>query len=412
MHRSIECEESIVKSNIVNNSWWDMFLIKRIIQNLPSIRHLCFSICLLCSLFCCIDEYIPQGMEEVRGILVVDGMIRNGESVFRLSYSAGTSDKLDGSQAINHAEVYVESNDGIRVSALFSGSGVYIAQTPVLDAEKEYRFSALIDGELCESEFLSPIITAEIDSIFPVKQGINEPVELCVATHDPDNSSMYYRWTYRETWEVKADLYANARWGPSGDVIFHNLHTSENTYYCWGRDSSKTFILASAEKLSENRITQQILTSFPCDHDKLSILYHIETEQMQLRESAYKYFANVNEQVERAGDIFSPILTTGLRGNIYFRGDPGRVVIGYIEVATVTSMDRYIWEREGFYKAPLRRCNPDNLSDIVWWDIRTFGYSPIYLYLEKMAVRSVCVDCRVKENASKLKPPGWLTEHL
>ena len=379
-------------------------------------------ILIACMFFCCIQEYIPQGIKEVRGILVVEGMIKNGESVFKLSYSVGILDTLDNSVSINNAEVYVESNDGSRIPALFTGKGTYVAKTPVLDAGNEYRLSALINGEICESVFLTPIISSEIENIFPVKKGSNRPVEICVTTHKSDNSFLYYRWTYRETWEVKAELYAQGRYLEDeygrvidySQVIPHSLFTSENTYYCWGRDSSKTLFLASAEKLSENRIVQQPLVNIPCDHDKLSILYHIEVEQMQIRESAYQYFANVQEMIDRTGDIFDPILTTGLRGNICFRNDPDRIVIGYIEVATVSSMDRYIWEREGLYESPLKMCAPYVVlfeSTRYLWNRDFLGYKTAF-YNDEASADKRCVDCRIKENASKIKPLGWPTDHL
>ena len=390
-----------------------------------TMKKVILSIIIACLFNCCIQEFIPQGIEEVRGILVIDGMIQDGESVFRISYSVGISDTLDGSEAINHAEVYVESDDGMRIPAFFAGNGTYVAQTPVLEAAKAYRLSVLIDGEICESEYLSPIFTTEIDSIFPIKEGGNssvEPIKICIATFDPDNRSVYYRWKYRETWEVKAELYAQGRYLEDengriidyGTIIPHSLRTSENTYYCWGRDSSKTFVLASTEKLLENRIAQQQLVTIPSDHDKLSVLYHIEVEQMQIRETAYNYFADIKEQTDRSGDIFDPIITTGLRGNISFRNDPERVVIGYIEVATITTVDRYIWEREGFYNPPLRMCTPYVIpweGTYMLWDRDFFGYVRA-VYNDEASADKRCVDCRTKENASKAKPLGWPTDHL
>ena len=387
-----------------------------------TMKHVSLFIGLACLFVSCIDEFIPQGIEEVRGILVVEGTIQNGESVFRISYSVGMSDSLDSSAAINDAEIYVESNDGMRIPALFIGNGAYIAQTPVLDAEKEYRLSALIDGEICESAFLAPVLTVEIDSIFPIKKSMNDPVEICIATHDPDNNSIYYKWTYRETWEVKAELYANARWHEDENgrmidrskLIEHSLFTPENTYYCWGRDSSKTILMASTERLSENRVAQQPLLKIPCDHDKLSVLYHIEVKQMQLREAAYKYFDAVNKQVDRKGTMFDPVMTTAIRGNIYFRNNPDRMVIGYIEVATVMSMDRYIWEREGLYEPPPPMCTSSYTTPdytVYMWNKERFDLTTAYYNIEEWADKR-CVDCRIKENASKLKPPGWPTDHL
>ena len=369
----------------------------------------------------CIDEYIPQEIKDVRGILVIEGMIQDGESIFRLSYSVGVSETLDGSEFINDAEVYVESNDGIRLPAVLAGNGTYVVQTPVLDTQKEYRISVTIKGETCESEFLKPTISVEIDSIFTIKNNRGQPIKVYVAAHDAANQSNYYRWQYRETWEVKAELFAHARYledenGIIHDwskLIQHSLFTSENTYYCWGRDSSKTFLIVSTEKLSESRVAQQELISIPCDHEKLSILYRIEVEQIQLREAAYKYFADVKELSERTGDLFSPVLSSGLRGNIYWRNNPNGLIIGYIEVATVTSMYRYIWEREGLYEPPPFNCYPyssEGIGTIYMWN-RQWRYTPAYFNGEAIADKR-CVDCRLKEKASKLKPSGWPTDHL
>ena len=399
------------------------------------VKYLLFGFLCLC--VGCIQEFIPVGIAEERGVLVIDGTIQDGESVFYLSYSMGISDSLDGSEFINNATVYVESNDGMRITAILSGNGKYIAQTAVLDTLREYRLSATINGRTCESEFLKPTISVEIDSVFPVKPTKLSPVEICVATHDPINRSNYYRWQFRETWEVRTELYANARYleDENGKVIdwdrfiLHNQFTSENTYTCWGRDTSNTFLIASTEKLSENRITQQTLITIPNTHDKLSRLYRIEVEQMQLREAAFRYFTDVKERSERTGDIFSPVLTSGLRGNIYWCDNSEDLIIGYIEVATVTTKDRYIWESEGLYIFPGFHCIP-NMSDsecfgCFWWrhslsnsnfdrsppDAFYFAENPNNLHAHIKANRR-CVDCRLKEKATKLRPPGWPTNSL
>jgi hypothetical protein len=267
-----------------------------------------------------------------------------------------------------------------------------------------------VDGEVFQSEYLSPILTAEIDSLFLTKDEKGAPVFVRISTDGGANGTNYYRWMYNETWEVMADFYANARWGPNGTVIFHSMYTSENTYYCWGRDSSKVLLLGDTEKLSQNIVSRQKILEIPCDDDRLSILYHIEARQMQLREAAYRYFADLQERIERTGDLFSPILTAGLRGNIRCAKDPERLVVGYIEVATTTRKDLYVWEREGFYEVPAtywaslaRRCTPS-----AWSTNRIFS---IFSYKTSVVYDSRCVDCRERAHASKDKPQGWPTEH-
>lgn len=55
--------------------------------------------------------------------------------------------------------------------------------------------------------------------------------------------------------------------------------TSLNTYYCWGRDSSKVMLLETTDKLSENRVDRKKLFEIPCDDERISILYHLRVSQ-------------------------------------------------------------------------------------------------------------------------------------
>jgi hypothetical protein len=356
----------------------------------------------------CINEFIPAGAPQQRGLLVVDGIITNGRSIFTLSRSVGISEELSGEVMINDATVAIETDDGNSIPAYPAGEGRYVAQTGDLDINRQYCLSFTTGGDHYQSEYLTPIMTAEIDSLYPVKEGEGAPVVICLSTHDPEDNSKYYRWLYHETWEVKAELYANARWKDSkqDSVISHSLQTSENTYYCWGRDSSKTLILGDTENLSQNAIIGRKMVTIPSDHDKLSILYHIEAEQRQIREAAYRYFLEMQQNVERTGSIFSPILTAGMRGNIRCADDPERIIIGYVDVSSTTHKDRYVWER--FYEPPKLRCLPPY-----------YGSGAIYLYPPPpeppsriVTAALSCVDCRTKENASKNRPEGWPTEHL
>jgi hypothetical protein len=356
----------------------------------------------------CIDEFVPAGTPQQRGLLVVDGTITNGRSVFTLSRSVGISEELSGEVMISDATVVIETDDGNTIPAYPAGEGKYVAQTGELDANRQYRLSFTTGGEHYQSEYLTPIFTAEIDSLYPVKEGEGAPVVICLSTHDAQDNSKYYRWLYRETWEVKAELYANARWANTNrdSVIYHSLQTSENTYYCWGRDSSKTLILGDAGKLSQNVITGQKMVTIPSDHDKLSILYHIEAEQRQIREAAYRYFLEMQRNVERTGSIFSPILTAGMRGNVRCTDDPDRMIIGYVEVSSTTHKDRYVWEK--FYEPPKLRC----LFPFYGWAIYVYFYDPVTDETILEEAPPSCVDCRTKENASKNRPEGWPTEHL
>jgi hypothetical protein len=360
----------------------------------------------------CIDEFIPVGTPQQRGLLVVDGTITNGQSVFTLSRSVGISEKLSGEVMINDATVAIETDDGNSIPAHPAGEGKYMAQMGNLDINRQYRLSFTTGGDHYQSEYLTPIMTAEIDSLYPVKEEQGAPVIICLSTHDPEDNSKYYSWLYHETWEVKAELYANARWKDSkqDSIIFHSLHTSENTYYCWGRDSSKTLILGNAEKLSQNILIGQKIAAIPSNHDKLSILYHIEAEQRQIREAAYRYFLEMQRNVERTGSIFSPVLTAGMKGNIRCTDDPDRIIIGYVDVSSTTRKDRYVGGT--FYEPPVEHCIKD-MAIYIYLNTAIYYCPPPPLPHYRLDEAPLsCVDCKTRENASKNRPEGWPTEHL
>jgi hypothetical protein len=394
----------------------------------PYIISLCFF------LTGCIDEYDPEGIDQTGGFLIVDGMITDGESVFRLSRSVGINASLDSAEIITNASLYVETDQGERIEGRHNerfvtgqdrrsnnplataqqlvDQGVYTVPTGKLDLGRQYRLHISVDGEEYESAFLKPLDTPEIDSLSATKKDRGEPVVISVTTHGTPEQSSYYRWSFYETWEVKAE---NALWGyfPSGIidpegiglVWFSSLSEKQpdNFYYCWGRDTSKVILVATTEQLTENRIYQYPLLEIPCEDERLSILYHIEVQQTALRKEAYDYFNNLRMNVEQTGSIFSPV-PGEMKGNISCTTRPDRPVIGYIEVSPTTRKDLYTSEKGSYYEPPSSSYYMVGCS---WYIL----YPPVLPFPDTFReTGKPCYDCRHKTRASKDRPPAWPTE--
>ena len=75
-------------------------------------KHLKFLFFLALILMGCITDFTPE-VKGVSGILVVDGTITDGESVFHLSRSVGITDDIRSADTITNAEVSVERSDGV-----------------------------------------------------------------------------------------------------------------------------------------------------------------------------------------------------------------------------------------------------------------------------------------------------------
>jgi hypothetical protein len=151
--------------------------------------------------------------------------------------------------------------------------------------------------------------------------------------------------------------------------------------------------------------------------------YEVETpalsvSQQQLRKEAYDYFLNLQKNISQTGSLFSPV-PAEMKGNIRCLTDPERPVIGYVEVSTITSSERFIPEAEGLYEPPLRQC-PMPVVHSIWKDP---GHPAIYEFIQEqgpepyMVVETVlsygtfpCLDCTAR--GTKNKPSFWPTDHL
>lgn len=357
----------------------------------------------------CVSDYEPDIVNQIGGLLVVDGFITNDTTRIRLSHSVRMLDEFEEGESITNANVCVESDKGVVFETLdVSKDGVYTIRMGELDPAYKYRLSINWNDKEYKSEYLSPLDTPAIDSVSVESPASEKPVYICVTTHDNELEPTYYKWSYREIWEFNADLFANAGYLNDKFYMFER-HTSQNTYYCWGRDSSKVMLLATTDKLTENLIYEKELIEIPRDHDKLKILYYIEVQQNRIRKEAYEYFKNIQRNIEQTGSIFSPI-PTEVRGNIACVSDPEEWVLGYVDVTNTTIMKRFMPELRDFYE------NSYDCAKKILTGMAPDGYT-YYIYSGAPTVPNIyapfrCVDCTYDGRGTKNKPSWWPTDHL
>ncbi|MCD8262030.1 MAG: DUF4249 domain-containing protein [Bacteroides sp.] len=377
------------------------------------------SIVLVCLIPGCVSDYTPSGIEEVENLLVVEGSITGGETLIKLSRSVGLTADLDNSVWIENADVYIERSDNTRTERLEMVSpGEYRVEMEELSSELEYRLYIALDGKEYRSGFLAPLITPEMESLHYIKEGEGMPIYFCVNTHDPLNQSYYYRWTYEEYWEVWSTLFAAGEELEDGTILPYDLDTGNNIYYCWGNAASSTFILDSSLAMEGNRVRNKRLMERTPEDERFSVLYYIQVNQQILRKEAYGYFSNLQKNVEESSGLFAP-MPTEVRGNIACESDPSLTMIGYIEVATTTTKERYVEREEGLYEPVSRSCMSYTMSQLMsmnpGMDEASLRRMYQYYYTDMngnvYSLKS-CLDCRTKANAGKNKPDFWPTDNL
>ena len=371
---------------------------------------------LLCLILCgCITKYNPKGIDEVADILVVEGIITDNETTITLSRSMILTDEADAYH-VNNAKVYVECDDGTqwRANGDYGDNGRYTIITGQLVMARRYRLKIEVEepdygsddcypnslnGITCPTKtyeycsvFSYPIQTPEIDSIFWMKKDRGQPVTIYVATHSTNNDISHYRWSYKEDWEIKSDFFLE-----------------DYPYHCWNMAESNELLLGSTQKTAFGRLTEKLTEISPSDR-KVSVLYRIDVRQNAISKQAYDYFANIKKNAQQTGGLFAPI-PSELRGNITCTTDPGKPVIGYVDVSTTTKERIYISYME-VYELSFTDCRLLSRSDLcemlgVRPESCTFFEVPDrYVRVDPFYYTNVeCVDCT--SHGTTQKPDDW-----
>jgi len=380
------------------------------------IHHYQLSIinCLLCLfLYGCVTKYEATGIDEIGDILVVEGIITDNESIITLSRSTNISGEAEYTpNYVDNAEVYIECDDGTRWQAephnFWSPRyGRYLIKTGKLNPDNKYSLKIEVEENVGEcisnpwggfqcptktyeyrSDFSYPIKTPEIDSIFWIKRGRGQPVRMYIATNSPDHKILYYRWSYREDWEVNAEIYLYGY-----------------PYNCWNSSSSNEMLLGNTERTVYGQL-KDILTEIDPSDRRLSSLYRIIVKQNVISKRAYDYYENIKKNAGNMGSIFAPA-PSELRGNIVCTTDPRRPVIGYVDVSSTTNNQRFVSHRDNLYERPYMDCITYSLSELrARFGERWIPGYPWIQYNRESYVLVQCVDCTLLGGGLQ-KPDDW-----
>jgi len=379
----------------------------------------------LCFFLCsCITDYEAKNIDEERNILVVEGIITSGETTITLSRSLYISDNQSFIENVSNALVYIECDDGAKMYAqkdsvtLYGRGERYIIQTDMLNMNNKYRLRIELEeydtknciernGVMTDcptkifeygTDFAYPIATPEIESIFWTKNEKGHPIIINLSTQDPNNSVLYYYWSYREDWEIVSDL--------------ESTEDFPYPYICWGTTRNSDLLIGSAETTVFGKVTCPITSMLPTSR-KIEILYRITVCQNAISKRAYDYFANIKKNTEQVGSIFTPA-PSELRGNIFCITEPERPVIGYVDISNTTQKQMYISKSDDLHEFAERRwdCEPFSEDSLLLWNEgqipRDFvPYEkismPVGSYL--LYVNSMCIDCT--HFGTEVRPDNW-----
>ena len=307
------------------------------------------------------------------------------------------------------ARVFVESENGVQFQLNESYPGEYSAILALTNTVR-YRLHIITSqSKQYISDYVDVKFTPPIDSVSFKREG---DVTIYVSTHDPANTTDYYRWDYVETSQYHA--IGNTDLGVSNGRIFFRDSTNQ-IYNCWHIQNSTEIHIASSTALSEDVISNYPLLIIPKDDQRIAIRYSVLVKQYAITQQAFSYFQLLQKNTERQGSIFDE-QPTQLIGNIHSVDDPDEPVIGFLTAGNVQEKRLFIqndevapWARlnlNGSCDTIVLAINPANWLDYNYPDPR---YVPWYFtgqgFIEVLA-EIPCVDCRVR-GGTNLKPRYW-----
>lgn len=378
-----------------------------------------------CFFVSCKQRYEPSVPSPIQGYLVVDGFLNNSSdsTILRLSRTTPLINDyyVDRVGELN-AHITVEDEPGNIVYTFVpsNNNGSYAVPGMNLGVNKKYRLRIkTMDG----NEYLSDDITVKsnppIDSIAWYRN--DDGVTIAVNTHDPTNSTTYYRWEYTETWEYYTPYNSPFKFISGVNPGHFEIRDSgEFVNHCWKTVNSKELLLASSVSLSQDIISRKKLKTIKANSFELAYKYSIIVKQYALEQEAFEYYVALKKNTEQSGTIFDPQPFT-LSGNIHCLTNTEKPALGYLTATNLQAKRIFIdnsevspWMDDLFCRPPftVSRDSFDYFFNKVLYPgiaVGT-GIEGVYdQYGELIAMKSeyeICADCTVRGGITQ-KPNFW-----
>ncbi len=363
--------------------------------------------CWLCQ---CLQPYVSPYKSPLTGYLVVEGYISaNTPTQYKLTRSIQLSGN-DAVPAVTGATVQVEGSDGSVYLLPEQGNGVYGDTTLPLNPALQYRLRIQTpNSESYLSDFVTVKPSPPIDSInwtFDYYKGVN----IYVNTHDPNNATRHYMWTYDQTWEYDMSWESYVMYDFTNNTVIPRL-PNQLVNRCWVNSPSTLLMLGNTSKLEQDIVYEYPLVQIQNDAQQLGVLYSIIVTQYALAADGYNFLYQMQQNSEALGTIFEA-QPTELTSNIHCLNNPAEPVIGYISVGKVQQQRIFISYKQIPYWQYYIACAKPNITVSANPDSLQFYFgSGLFTPIEALpggylANFSTCIDCLLL-GGSNQKPSFW-----
>ncbi|MET0299508.1 MAG: DUF4249 domain-containing protein [Flavitalea sp.] len=361
----------------------------------------------------CKDRYkLPVDVPST-GYLVVDGTINAGSGSTSITLSR-TSRLVDtfNINYVKDATVTVEGEDNSVMSLYYTGElGQYENPQLTLNPAVKYRLRIQSsEGKEYLSSYLNVQKSPPIDNL--VWDRDDAGVNVYADAHGTAETSGFYRWDYRETWEYHSAFVPNLKLNqvPLAEYIFPNQMGDASKFYCWSNANSTRIEILSTAKLAVDTAHYSVI-KIPRASAKLSVLYSALIRQYAISKECFEYLARMKKNTEQTGSLFDA-QPSELKGNITCTTDPNEPVIGFIEITETFSKRIFIRNSEvpgwGYSLGCLQQSVLNHPDSIAGGGVPTIPdiISPSGDIVRAFMTSLDCVDCTAR-GGSTTKPDFW-----
>ncbi len=394
-----------------------------------------FSIFLILGFTLSCTEEIAFHNDSFESVLVIEATITNEEKIQSIKVSRTYPFEEEGPSPETGATVQIEFEDGV-YQFIELTPGLY-QSLEVFKALPSKNYTLIISTNANEvyrskPETLSTI--TQIDNLYAKKGSTSngeEGIQIIVDSYNALGNANYYRYTYEESYKIIAP-----KWVPDDVIVIDPtwpacsvaiIPKEEEKRVCYVEEKSNTIIQTTTTSLSEDRVQNFVVRALAKTNYKITWRYSVLVHQYVQSKEAFNYYQTLQNFSEN-DTFFNQTQPGFFNGNIIAENNPDKKVIGFFEVASVSSKrlffnydDFYPNEERPDYIAPCYEFAPVQnqghptdrcgslIDGILNNEIVFFNYNPNYMpEIEGplIMVSRVCGDCTAL--GSNTIPDYWI----
>ena len=367
----------------------------------------------------CVEDF-EFGTQNFEDILVIESTITDEDKAQEVFLSR--TFRLENNEPIpeQNATITVTDDQQTTYSFVEASPGRYISSTTfAATTGRSYQLQiTTADGRSYASRSATLPQTSQIDNLFAERvvndQGV-EGIGILVDSFDPTGNANFYRYEFEETYQIIPPFWSEVEL----EIISVNppetnlVPRSREERVCYRTLFSNDIILTTTTTLDENRVSGFRVHFIEPDNSVLRDGYSILVKQFVQSAEANQFFNSLKEFSD-SESLFSQVQPGFVRGNILSVNDPDENVLGFFDIASVSSARIFI-KLKDFFPDALRpdfqvQCNVIRETDegrtisLVQNGFRVFSFDPIAE--EYFLTRPVCTDCNVL--GTNVRPDFWV----